>query len=226
MHVVLLHSNGACRLINVCNKTLTPTHTHTHSPTLTHTHTHTLTQTHTHSRTPHTHTHSRARTHTPTHTLTPTHTPSHSHTHTKPTHTHPHLHIHTHTPTLTHTHTHSLSLHQLHYNFISLFISLWHESWLKMVQKLPIFQKCVNINWFDLKNIHASNFIAEIRLIYVTARDTNEEMRDFRLPSRCKWYLHSSGISCSLVTDVSVQAIGPFFKGRSGTDRLSRNVGN
>ena len=38
------------------------------------------------------------------------------------------------THTRAHTHT-----HQLHYDFISLFISLRHESWLKMVQKLPVF---------------------------------------------------------------------------------------
>ena len=44
-------------------------------------------------------------------------------------------------------------------------------------------------------------------------------MRDFRLPPRCKRDLRSSGIlrgvDWQLVTDVSVQPIGPIFKGQA-----------
>jgi len=89
MHVVLLHSNGACWQMykkNTLSHTLSLSHTHTHTRTLTHSHTHT---THSHSHT-HTHTHklsltnSHTLSHTHTiHTLTLSHTNSHSHTHTK-----------------------------------------------------------------------------------------------------------------------------------------------
>ena len=73
MHVVLLHSNGACRVIK---KTLP------HTPTLPQTHTHTHTHKHTHPQThTRTHTHTHTDEHTPTHTNTHTHTPPHTHTH-------------------------------------------------------------------------------------------------------------------------------------------------